>query len=77
MENTIVSQLMGMTVDEQLAFIKQLNDSSQSDDMESLIESCMTDEDFFDYLVKQDKGIMTMEEFEYLGTKAINELFPE
>lgn len=77
MENTIVSQLMGMTVDEQLAFIKQLNDSSQSDDMESLIELCMTDEDFFDYLVKQDKGIMTMEEFEYLGTKAINELFPE
>ena len=75
MENTIVSKLMGKTVDEQLVLIDQLNDSSQSDDIESSINPHMTDEDLFNYLVKQDWGIMTMEEFEYLGTKAIKELF--
>ena len=66
-----------MTVDEQLAYISQLNDSSRTDDMESIIQSSMTDEDLFNYLVKQDKGIMTMDEFEELVTKAICELFPE
>jgi hypothetical protein len=75
MENTIVSKLMGMTVDEQLAFIDQLNDSSQSESIESSIKPYMTDDDLFDYLVKQDRGIMTMDEFEYLGKKVINELF--
>jgi len=75
MENTIVSKLMGMTVDEQLAYINQLNESSQLDEIESLSTSCLTEEELFDYLVKQDKGVMTMEEFECLGTKAINELF--
>jgi hypothetical protein len=75
MENTIVSKLMGMTVDEQLAFIDQLNDSSQSESIESSIKPYMTDDDLFDYLVKQDRGIMTMDEFEYSGKKVINELF--
>ena len=75
MENDVVRILKEMTVDEQLAFIEQLNASSQSDDIDSSINPQMTDEVFFDYLVKQDKGIMTMEEFEQLGTKAIKELF--
>ena len=41
MENTIVSKLMGMTVDEQLAFIDQLNDSSQSESIEFSIKPYM------------------------------------
>lgn len=77
MEKDVVSSLKEMTVDEQLAYISQLNDSSRTDDVESIIQSSMTDEDWFNYLVKQDKGIMTMDEFEELVTKAICELFPE
>ena len=75
MDNSVFNILKEMTVDEQLVYINQLNDSTQSDDIESSINPHMTDEDWFDYLVKHDKGIMTMEEFEYLGTKAIKELF--
>ena len=77
MEKDVVSSLKEMTVDEQLTYISQQNDSSRTDDMESIIQSSMTDEDLFNYLVKQDKGIMTMDEFEELVTKTICELFPE
>ena len=76
MEKDVVSSLKEITVDEQLTYISQLNDSSRTDDMESIIQSSMTDEDLFNYLVKQDKGIMTMDEFEELVTKTIRELFP-
>ena len=76
MEKDVVSSLKEMTVDEQLTYISQQNDSSRTDDMESIIQSSMTDEDLFNYLVKQDKGIMTMDEFEELVTKTIRELFP-
>ena len=77
MEKDVVSSLKEMTVDEQLTYISQQNDSSRTDDMESIIQSSMTNEDLFNYLVKQDKGIMTMDEFEELVTKTICELFPE
>ena len=69
------SVLENMTVDEQLEFIKMNNLISQLDDLKLNRESDMTDEQLFDYLIRQDKGVMTMEEFERLGTKAIQELF--
>ena len=45
MEKDVVSSLKEITVDEQLTYISQLNDSSRTDDMESIIQSSMTDED--------------------------------
>jgi hypothetical protein len=44
---------------------------SESDDLPLHGESEMTDEQWIEYLIRQDKGVMTMEEFERLGTKAI------
>ena len=75
--DNIANVLEKMTVDEQLEFIKMNNLVSQLDDLESNRESEMTDEQWLEYLIKQNKGFMTMEEFERLGTKAIQELFAE
>ena len=75
--DNIANILENMTVDEQLEFIKVNNLVSQLDDLELNRESDMTDEQWYDYLIRQDKGVMTMEEFERLGTKAIQELFAE
>ena len=73
--DNIANVLENMTVDEQLEFIKMNNLVSQLDDLELNRESEMTDEQWLDYLIRQDKGVMTMEEVERLGTKAIQELF--
>jgi hypothetical protein len=73
--DNIANVLENMTVDEQLEFTKVNNLVSQLDDLELKRESEMTDEQWLDYLIRQDKGVMTMEEFERLGTKAIQELF--
>lgn len=73
--DNIANVLENMTVEEQLEFIKMNNLISQLDDLELNIESDMIDEQFFDYLIKQDKGALTMKEFERLGIKAIEELF--
>ena len=54
-----------------------LNEDLSTNNSELLNESNMTDEQCFKYLLRQDKGFMTMEEFERLGTKAIQELFPQ
>ena len=75
--DNIANVLEKMTVDEQLEFIKMNNLVSQLDDLESNRESEMTDEQWLEYLIRQDKGVMTMKEFERLGTKAIQELFAE
>lgn len=75
--DNIANVLDNMTVDEQLEFIKMNNLVSQLDDLEPNRESEMTDEQWLEYLIKQNKGFMTMEEFERLGTKAIQELFAE
>ena len=75
--DNIANVLENMTVDEQLEFIKMNNLVSQLDDLEPNRESEMTDEQWIEYLIRQDKGVMTMEEFERLGTKAIQELFAE
>lgn len=75
--DNIANVLENMTVDEQLEFIKMNNLVSQLDDLESNRESEMTDEQWLEYLIKQNKGFMTMEEFERLGTKAIQVLFAE
>ncbi len=75
--DNIANVLENMTVDEQLEFIKMNNLVSQLDDLEPNRESEMTDEQWLEYLIKQNKGFMTMEEFERLGTKAIQELFAE
>ena len=79
MEKNIVKILENMSVDEQLDFIGKnlLNEDLSTNDSELLNESNMTDEQCFKYLLRQDKGFMTMEEFERLGTKAIQELFPQ
>lgn len=79
MEKNIAKILENMTVDEQLDFIGKnlINEDSQQEDVELLNESNMTDEQWFKYLLRQDKGFMTMEEFERLGTKAIQELFTQ
>lgn len=79
MEKNIANILENMSVDEQLDFIGKnlLNENFATNDSELLNESNMTDEQCFKYLLKQDKGFMTMEEFERLGTKAIQELFPK
>ena len=71
--DSIANVLENMTIDEQLEFIKINNLVSQLDDLELNRESEMTDEQWL--LIRQDKGVMTMEEFERLGTKAIQELF--
>ena len=75
--DNIANVLENMTVDEQLEFIKMNNLVSQLDDLEPNRESEMADEQWLEYLIKQNKGFMTMEEFERLGTKAIQELFAE
>ncbi len=79
MEKNIANILENMSVDEQLDFIGKnlLNENFATNDSELLNESNMTDEQCFKYLLRQDKGFMTMEEFERLGTKAIQELFPK
>mgnify|MGYP006935955004 CR=1 FL=1 len=79
MEKNIANILENMSVDEQLDFIGKnlLNEDLTTNDSELLNESNMTDEQCFKYLLRQDKGFMTMEEFERLGTKAIQELFPQ
>lgn len=79
MEKSIANILKNMSVDEQLDFIGKnlLNEDLSTNDSELLNESNMTDEQCFKYLLRQDKGFMTMEEFERLGTKAIQELFPQ
>jgi len=79
MENNIANILENMSVDEQLDFIGKnlLNEDLSTNDSELLNESNVTDEQCFKYLLRQDKGFMTMEEFERLGTKAIQELFPQ
>lgn len=79
MEKNVANLLENMTVDEQLDFIGKhlINEDSQQEDIELLNESNMTDEQWFKYLLKQDKGFMTMEEFERLGTKAIQPQFPQ
>ena len=79
MEKSIANILENMSVDEQLDFIGKnlLNEDLSTNNSELLNESNMTDEQCFKYLLKQDKGFMTMEEFERLGTKAIQELFPK
>jgi len=73
--DSIANVMENMTVDEQLKFIKMNNLVSQLDDLKLNRESEMTDEQWLDYLIRQDMGVMTMEEFERLGTKAIQELF--
>ena len=73
--DNIANILENMTVNEQMEFIKVNNLVSQLDDLELLRESDMTDDQWFDYLIRKDKGVMTMEEFERLGTKAIQALF--
>ena len=77
MEKNIANILENMSVDEQLDFIGKnlLDENFATNDSELLNESNMTDEQCFKYLLRQDKGFMTMEEFERLGTKAIQELF--
>ena len=79
MKKNIASILKSMTVDEQLDFIGKnlISECSQQEDIDLLNESNMTDEQWFKYLLKQDNGFMTMEEFERLGTKAIQELFSQ
>ena len=79
MEKNIANILENMSVDEQLDFIGKnlLDENFATNDSELLNESNMTDEQCFKYLLRQDKGFMTMEEFERLGTKAIQELFPQ
>jgi hypothetical protein len=79
MEKSIANILENMSVDEQLDFIGKnlLNEDLSTNNSELLNESNMTDEQCFKYLLRQDKGFMTMEEFERLGTKAIQELFPQ
>ena len=73
--DNIANVLENLTVDEQLEFMKMNNLISESDDLPLHGESEMTDEQWIEYLIRQDKGVMTMEEFERLGTKAIYELF--
>ena len=73
--DNIANVLENLTVDEQLEFMKMNNLISESDDLPLHGESEMTDEQWIEYLIRQDKGVMTMEEFERLGTKAISELF--
>ena len=73
--DNIANVLENMTVDEQLKFIKMNNLISQLDDLELTLESDMSDEQFFEYLIRRDNGSMTMKEFERLGIKAIEELF--
>lgn len=73
--DNIANVLENLTVDEQLEFMKMNDLISESDDLPLHGESEMTDEQWFEYLIRQDKGVMTMEEFERLGTKAIQELF--
>lgn len=73
--DNIANVLENLTVDEQLEFMKMNNLISESDDLPLHGESEMTDEQWIEYLIRQDKGVMTMEEFERLGTKAIQELF--
>ena len=69
--DNIANVLENMTVDEQLEFMKMNDLISESDDLPLHGESEMTDEQWIEYLIRQDKGVMTMEEFERLGTKAI------
>ena len=69
--DNIANVLENLTVDEQLEFMKMNDLISESDDLPLHGESEMTDEQWLDYLIQQDKGVMTMEEFERLGTKAI------
>ena len=73
--DNIANVLENLTVDEQLEFMKMNDLISESDDLPLHGESEMTDEQWIEYLIRQDKGVMTMEEFERLGTKAISELF--
>ena len=73
--DNIANVLENLTVDEQLEFMKMNDLISESDDLPLHGESEMTDEQWIEYLIRQDKGVMTMEEFERLGTKAIQELF--
>ena len=73
--DNIANVLENMTVDEQLEFIKKNDLISQLEDLEPNSESEMTDDQWFEYLIRQDKGYMTMNEFNRLGTKAIQELF--
>jgi hypothetical protein len=73
--DNIANVLENMTVDEQLEFIKKNDLISQLEDLEPNSESEMTDDQWFEYLIRQDKGFMTMNEFNRLGTKAIQELF--
>ena len=75
--DNIANVLENLTVDEQLEFMKMNDLISESDDLPLHGESEMTDEQWLDYLIQQDKGVMTMEEFERLGTNAIQELFAE
>ena len=75
--DNIANVLENLTVDEQLEFMKMNDLISESDDLPLHGESEMTDEQWIEYLIRQDKGVMTMEEFERLGTKAIQELFPQ
>ncbi len=69
--DNIANVLENLTVDEQLEFMKMNDLISESDDLPLHGESEMTDEQWIEYLIRQDKGVMTMEEFERLGTKAI------
>lgn len=79
MKKNIAQILEKMSVDEQLNFIEKnaINEDWSTTDSTLLNESHMIDEQWFKYLLKQDKGFMTMEEFERLGTKAIQDLFPQ
>lgn len=69
--DNIANVLEYLTVDEQLEFMKMNDLISESDDLPLHGELEMTDEQWIEYLIRQDKGVMTMEEFERLGTKAI------
>ena len=78
MKKNISNILENMSVDEQLDFIGKnlLSEDLAVNDSGLINESNVTDEQWLKYLIRQDKGFMTMEEFEHLGTKAIQELFP-
>ena len=55
--DNIANVLENMTVDEQLEFIKMNNLVSQLDDLEPNRESEMPDEQWLEYLIKQNKGL--------------------
>lgn len=73
--DNIAHVLENMKVDEQMNFIKTMNESTPLYHLDNENEAELSDEEWLEYLIRQDKGVMTMDEFEHLGTKAIQELF--